>query len=523
MKSKNIIVPSLSFATFGMLFPLTGNASSPRKVEDARKPNIIYILADDLGYAHLGCYGQKKIETPNIDALASKGMVFSQHYAGAPLCAPSRCVLLTGKHLGHAQIRGNDDMEERGDVWDFIKTQENLTLEGQYPLKAGTQTIASVLKNDGYKTAIVGKWGLGGPSTDGIPNKLGFDFFFGFNCQRLAWNYYPKYLWRDTVKVWQNNEMLIPGTVGKLASLPQGADPYDEKNYDRYSSNDYAPAAMQKEVVSFIRKNKNQPFFLYYATTLPHPALQAPKRWVDYYHQKFGDEKPYLGEKKYFPCRYPHATFAAMVSYLDEQVGELVAELKNLGLYENTLIIFSSDNGPGNQGGSDPVWFDSARPFKCEQGWGKGFLTEGGVRIPMIAHWPEKIKAGSRTELVSAFYDVLPTLCDVAGIKAPEDIDGISFLPTLIGKEQPKHEFLYWDFPSGGGQQGIRLDNWKALRKHIFKDSLRVHLYNLENDIKETNDVSSQHPELVRRMETIFRQEHKTPEGKMFKMKALGD
>jgi arylsulfatase len=494
------------------------------QTEKASPPNIIYILADDIGYGQLGCYGQEKIETPNIDDLAKKGMLFTQHYAGAPVCAPSRCVLLTGKHSGHAQIRGNDEQTERGDVWDYVKTQENPELEGQRPLKTGTTTIGALLQEAGYKTGIVGKWGLGGPLTDGIPNKQGFDFFYGYNCQRQAWNYYPTYLWKDTAKVWLDNELIIPGTNNNKTLLPKEADPYDENSYSAYSSNIYSPAKMQNEVLGFIRENRERPFFMYYATPIPHTALQAPKRLVDYYHDKFGEEEPYLGEKNYFPVRYPRATYAAMITYLDEQVGELVSELKNLGLYENTLIIFTSDNGPANMGGADPVWFDSAKPFKCGPGWGKGRLTEGGIRVPMIAHWPEKIEAGSETDHISVFYDVLPTLCDVAEIESPKYTDGISFLPTLLSKKnQQKHNFLYWEYPGAGGQQAIRMGKWKGIRKNILNGNLQVQLYNLENDIREQEDISGQHPEIVQQIETIFEQEHEVPEIEKFKMPALGD
>ena len=483
------------------------------------KPNIIYILADDLGYAELGCYGQEKIETPNIDKLAEEGMRFTQHYAGAPVCAPSRCVLLTGKHLGHAQIRGNDEWGSRGDVWDFKAMFENPELEGQRPLKTGTETIGRLLQSAGYKTGVVGKWGLGAPHTVGIPNKQGFDFFFGYNCQRQAHTYFPLHLWKDTSRVMLNNKLVPPNT-----KLPEGADIYDPKSYSDFWLTDYAPELMQKEVVNFIKENKEQPFFMYYATPIPHAPIQAPPRWVNYYVDKFGDEEPYLGERGYFPHRYPHAGYAAMVSYFDEQVGEIVATLKELGLYENTLIIFSSDNGPTFNGGADSPWFDSAKPFKSERGWGKGNVNEGGIRVPMIAHWPGKISAGTESDHISAFYDVLPTLCDVAGIEKPEVTDGISFLPAMLQNgEQEKHEFLYWEFPAYGGQQAVRMGKWKGIRKNIFKDSLQVQLYNLEEDIQELNDVSDEYPEVVTQIEMIFKREHTTPEIDRFKIKQLGD
>lgn len=519
IKYNKIIISTACVATLGVLPTFAG---TPQKKQG--KPNIIYILADDLGYAQLGCYGQEKIETPNIDKLAANGIRFSQHYAGAPLCSPSRCVLMTGQHTGHAQIRANDECENRGNVWDYVETQEKPELEGQFPLNAGTETIASLLRKAGYKTGMVGKWGLGGPETDGTPNKLGFDYFYGFNCQRQAWNYYPRYLWENATKVWLNNTLMVPGTSNKKLELPEGFDPYNEESYSIYTSNEYAPDAMQKKVINYIRENKKQPFFLYYATTIPHTALQAPKRWIDYYHKKFGNEEPYLAEKNYFPARYPHATFAAMISHLDEQVGELVAELKKLGIYENTLILFSSDNGPANAGGTDSPWFDSAKPYRCGPGWGKGNVTEGGIRIPMIAQWPEKIKAGTSTDHLSAFYDVMPTLCEIAGITPPQNIDGKSFLPTLRGKgNQQQHEFLYWEFPESGGQQAIRMEKWKGVRKKIIAGDLRIKLYNLEEDTQESNDVSSQHPDIIKQMEEIFIREHKLAENEHFRIKQLGD
>jgi arylsulfatase len=483
------------------------------------KPNIIYILADDLGYAELGCYGQEKIETPNIDRLAENGMRFTQHYAGAPVCAPSRCVLLTGKHLGHAQIRGNDEWGSRGDVWDFQAMFENPELEGQRPLKPGTETIGRLLKKAGYKTGVVGKWGLGAPHTEGIPNKQGFDFFYGYNCQRQAHTYFPLHLWKDTSRVLLDNKLVPPNT-----KLPEGADIFDPESYDNFWLTDYSPDLMQKEVINFIKENQEEPFFMYYATPIPHAPIQAPPRWVNYYVEKFGDEEPYLGERGYFPHRYPHAGYAAMVSYFDEQVGEIVASLKELGLYENTLIIFSSDNGPTFNGGTDSPWFDSAKPFKSERGWGKGNVNEGGIRVPMIAHWPGKIPAGTESNHISAFYDVLPTLCDVAGVEKPANTDGISFLPEMLQNSiQQNHEFLYWEFPAYGGQQAVRMGKWKGIRKDIFNDSLQIQLYNLEEDIREQYDVSEEHPEIVNRVKEIFENEHTTPEIDRFKIKQLGD
>lgn len=502
----------------GMLLAILAGCSTQKKQEEA-KPNIIYILADDLGYAEIGCYGQQKIETPNIDNLATNGMRFTQHYAGAPVCAPSRCVLLTGKHLGHAQIRGNDEWASRGNVWDFEAMAKDPKLEGQRPLKAGTKTIGRLLQQAGYKTGVVGKWGLGAPLTEGIPNKQGFDFFYGYNCQRQAHTFFPVHLWKDTTKVILNNKMVPPNT-----KLPKDADLYNPEVYADYWLTDFSAELMQKEVINFIKENKDESFFMYYATPIPHNPLQAPKRWVDYYVDKFGDEEPYDGSRGYFPHRYPHAAYAAMVSYMDEQVGEIVATLKELGLYENTIIMFSSDNGPTYSGGADSPWFDSAKPFKSERGWGKGNVTEGGIRVPMIAQWPGKISPGTETDHISAFYDVLPTLCEIAQVDYPDETDGISFLPTFLAKkEQKKHEFLYWEFPAYGGQQAVRMGKWKGIRRNIFKDNLKIELYNLEDDIRELNDVSEQHPEIVKQIEQILKQEHTPAELGRFKIKQLED
>ncbi len=495
------------------------NIKSGQKENETRKPNIIYILADDLGYGELGCYGQEKIETPHIDALADIGMKFTQHYSGAPVCAPARCVLLTGLHSGHAFVRSNDEWRERGEVWDFAKAVEDPHLEGQRPIPSNTVTIGKILQKAGYTTACVGKWGLGAPFTEGVPNKQGFDFFYGYNCQRQAHTYYPKHLWKNEEKIWLDNELVVPNT-----KLDEGADPYDMASYAKYTQREYAPELMQKEVLSFVERNKDKPFFLYYATPIPHDPLQAPKRWVDYYNNKFGDEEPYLGDKGYFPNRYPHATYAAMISYLDEQVGELIDKLKALGIYDNTLIIFTSDNGPTYAGGVDSPYFDSAKPFHCTHGWGKGFVHEGGIRVPMVAVWKDHIQPGSHSDHISAFWDVLPTLAELAGAEIPENTDGISFLPALTGKgTQKEHDYLYWEFPSYQGQQAVRKGDWKAIRKDIFKGNMDIALYNLAEDIVEENNVADQYPEIVDEMQKIMKEARVMPQTERFRMKQLGD
>jgi arylsulfatase A-like enzyme len=482
------------------------------------KPNIIFILADDLGYGELESYGQTKIETPNIDILAENGMRFTDHYAGSAVCAPSRCILLTGKHGGHAHIRGNHEWGERGPVWDMTKSVDDPNLEGQFPMNASEVTIAEKLQEAGYLTGMVGKWGLGGPLSESVPNLQGFDWFCGINCQRQAHTYYPKHLWLNDKKLKLNNKLVVPGT-----KLAPDADPLDPESYSDYTLTDYAPDVMQKHALEFIRESGDQPFFLYYASPIPHAAIQAPTEWVEKYVEKFGDEEPYLGNQGYFPHRYPHAGYAAMVSYLDMQVGEIVQLLKELEKYENTLIIFTSDNGPTYNGGTDSPWFNSAGPFYETQGWGKGYLHEGGIRVPMIASWPAKIKPGALTNHPSAFYDVFPTLCEIAGVDAGTDTDGLSFAPTLLGKSQAEPEYLYWEFPSYGGQQAVRMGKWKGIRKDILKGNTEIDLYNLETDLTEEQNVASENPEIVEKIRRIMKNEHSQAEIERFRMAALGD
>lgn len=292
-----------------------------------KKPNIIYILADDLGISELGCYGQQLIETPNIDRLSQEGMTFSNHYSGTAVSAPSRCVLFTGLHTGHAYIRGNDEMASRGDVWNHKAVLADSTLEGQRPVPAETVMIPAVMKQAGYTTACIGKWGLGYPGSASTPNKMGFDFFYGYNCQREAHTYYPPFLYRNEHREYLNNPLVVPHT-----KLDKGADPYEEKSYAKYTLNEYAPDLMYKEILNFIDLTKDNPFVLFWTTPLPHVPLQAPEKWVKHYVNKFGDEKPYTGNKDYFPCRYPRATYAAMISYWDEQIGGLINKLKELGI-----------------------------------------------------------------------------------------------------------------------------------------------------------------------------------------------
>lgn len=486
-----------------------GESKLNKPAASSVRPNIIYILADDLGYGDTGPYGQTKIETPTLDILAESGMRFTQHYAGAAVCAPSRCVLLTGLHTGHAQVRGNDEWAERGEVWNYKAMIADSTLEGQRPIAPGTATVGRLLQEAGYVTAAVGKWGLGAPNTEGIPNKQGFDFFFGYNCQRQAHTYYPVHLYRNEKRVYLNNDTIAPHS-----GLAEGADPLVIENYDRFTLKEYSPDLMFNEITNFINDNSHNPFFLYWATTIPHLALQAPKEWVDRYVQKFGDEKPYTGDNGYFPARYPHATYAAMVSYLDDQIGKVVQQLKELGIYDNTVILFSSDNGPAYNAGTDSPWFDSGGPFRSDYGYGKGFLHEGGIRVPLIVSWPGVVKPGSVSDLQSAFWDILPTFCDIAGIQAPQKIDGISFLPELMGKKQKKHKYFYWETNEYGGQQAVLTGNMKAIRKNMNKGNEVFELYDLDSDPQETTDIAAKYPDIIRKVTEIAGREHTDPQQK---------
>ncbi|HAQ19022.1 MAG TPA: arylsulfatase [Prolixibacteraceae bacterium] len=454
-------------------FFLSGSDAKTGGVKNL-KPNIVYILADDLGYGDLSCYGQKKFKTPNIDRLASQGMLFTQHYSGSTVCAPSRSSLMTGLHTGHTPIRGNKGWKP----------------EGEYPISASAFTLAEMLKQAGYTTGAFGKWGLGFIGTEGDPNQQGFDEFFGFNSQNLAHNYYPEYLWDNDQK------LILKG------------------NSDNQSGQ-YAPELIHKRALQFIGKNDpsktGKPFFLFYPNTIPHAELSVPEENLKEFRGKLMPEKIFKGvEPKsetfrkggYGRQNETHAAFAAMVTLLDKQVGEVVAKLKELGLDKNTIIIFSSDNGPHLEGGADPDYFDSNGPLK---GY-KRDLYEGGIRVPMIACWPGIIRAGSTTDHVSAFWDVMPTVAEITGIPAPENLDGISFLPTLTGQAgQKQHESMYWEFHELKGRQALRMGNWKLVRYNVLTpDNTTTELYDLKTDLGEEKNIAGNHPELVKKMIEIL-------------------
>ena len=452
------------FAFFAVLLLLSCKNQSA-KIADSAKPNIVFILADDLGYGDLSCYGQQKFLTPNLDKMAAGGMRFTQHYSGTTVCAPSRSSLMTGQHTGHTPIRGNKEWKP----------------EGQWPMKEEAVTVAEILKQAGYVTGAFGKWGLGFVGTEGDPNQQGFDEFYGYNCQRLAHNYYPGHLWDNQQKL----EII-------------------ENSGDKFGV--YAPKLIHERALQFIEKNKDKPFFLFYPNVIPHAELLIPGENLDEFRGRFLPEKEFKGiesgDKNFREGGYgtqpeSHAAFAAMVTLLDKQVGEILAKLKELGLEKNTLVIFSSDNGPHQEGGADPDYFDSNGPLK---GY-KRDLYEGGIRVPMIAFWEGKIVAGSTSDYMSAFWDFLPTVAEIAGVQLSKNIDGISYLPTLLGKEQKQHEYLYWEFHELKGRQAVRKGEWKLVRYNVFEpENTTTELYNLKTDIGEQNNVAELHPEVVKEL-----------------------
>lgn len=518
----------LAAAGLAAASPTAISRENKTRAKDPR-PNVIFILMDDAGHGDFGCYGQLKTETPNIDALAGRGIRFTDMYTACALSAPSRCALITGQHMGHAQIRDNQEGlnidPSIHNIWDYREVDMDPSLEGQAGLLPGTPTLGTMMKQAGYTTGMVGKWGLGAPTSESVPWKMGFDYYYGCICQRVAHSHYPKYFWENDKKVYINPSAPVPGTA-----LPEGSNPMDESAYEFLRGDgNYGPDAMYGSIESFVSENADKPFFLMWTTPLPHSPLQAPKEWVDKYVAKFGDEAPLQGEyhinqwpHNYFPCRYPHATYAAMISYFDHQVGMLVEKLKELGIYENTLIVFTSDNGPANNASSPTVWFDSAYPFRCGKGWGKSTVQEGGLRMPFIVSWPSKIRRASVNSHMGAFYDVMPTLAEIAGVQAPDN-DGISMLPTITGKgEQKEHPYLYFEYPGDKGFLAVRIGNWKGIVRKVKEGNRKMELYDISNPShsveSRTNDVAEQHPDIVERMWEIIKESHEEPADSFYKM-----
>lgn len=418
-----------------------------------KRPNIVFILADDLGYGDLGCYGQERIRTPNIDRLAARGRRFTQCSAGSTVCAPSRCSLMTGLHAGHGRVRGN----------------------ALVPLRPEDVTIAEVLKPAGYATGIFGKWGLGEPGTTGLPNRQGFDEWFGYLNQRHAHNYYPEYLWKNEQKYrLEGNE---------------------EKGNSNYAIKgvQYAPDLFTREALDYLDRHESGPFLLFLTSTIPHANNERGR--AEGNGMEVPSDAPYSAE----PWPQVEKNHAAMITRLDGDVGRVLDRLRALGLEDDTIVFFTSDNGPHKEGGADPAFFRSSGPLR---GF-KRALYDGGIRVPMIVRWPGHVEAGSVSDAVWAFWDVLPTLAELAGVPAPSGIDGISQVPAILGKGgQPAHEFLYWEFHEGGFKQAVRTGDWKAVRPGPCQP---LELYNLKDDIGEEHDVAAKHPDVVARIEAYLR------------------
>lgn len=453
-----------------------------------QKPNIIYILADDLGYGDLSSYGQVNFKTPHIDKLAENGIKFTQHYTGSAVCAPSRSSLMTGLHTGHTPIRGNRELKGQ---------------EGQEPIPTSSITIAEVLKDAGYTNGAFGKWGLGYIGSTGDPINQGFDEFYGYNCQRQAHRYYPTHLWKNDEKV------LLKGN-------------------DYTNTVTYAPDLIQKETLRFLEDNKDKPFFAYVPLVLPHAELMAPKDSIfKKYDGKF-KEVPHTTKERYTsdygpdinPTEYssqdkPYAMYASMVDRLDVYVGQIVAKVKELGIEDNTIIMFASDNGPHKEGGANPAYFNSGGGLKGE----KRDLYEGGIRTPFIAVWPNKIKPDTTTDMVSAFWDILPTVAEITDAKVPAGVDGISLVPTLLNKgEQKQHQYLYWEFNIQKGRKAVRKGDYKGVWYKMNADKPgNFELYNLKNDEAETTNIADKHPKIVLEMKQLMKDSH--TESKLFPFK----
>jgi len=463
---------NIKFVLFSMLFSIALVSCA----QENKKPNIIYILADDMGIGDLGSYGQKIIQTPNLDKMAANGMRFTQHYSGAAVCAPSRSTLMTGQHTGHTPIRGNREVGNN--------------IEGQVPIPANTVTLSEILKAQGYATGMFGKWGLG--FNEGDPNNQGFDEFYGYNDQKLAHRYYPPYL--------NHNQ--------KRDSL---------EGNDWTNKVTYAPNKIQDRRLKFLEDNKDKPFFAYIPLVLPHAEIISPNDSIfKLYENKFietpytvdndytSDYGPNIVKHHYASVAKPLATYATMVTRIDAYVGQIIDKVNELGLAENTIIMFASDNGPTTLGGANPDFFSSNSDFR---GY-KRDLYEGGIRAPFIVVWPNKVEKASITNHVSTFWDVLPTLTEITNSETPDNIDGISFLPTLIGEEkQAQHDYLYWEYNIKGGRKAVRKGNWKGVWYNMnTKKQGHLELYNLAEDISETTDVADKHPEIVAEFKQIMKE-----------------
>lgn len=459
-----------------------------------RKPNVIFILADDLGYNELGSYGQKKIKTPYLDKIAKEGMRFTRNYSGNAVCAPSRCVLMTGKHPGHAFIRNNGELKP----------------EGQRPIPMNEVTMAEIFKKEGYVTGAFGKWGLGGPGTEGDPMNQGFDRFYGYNCQRHAHSYYPNYLWSDRDRVPLANNPPVPGH----ASLPKGSDPADPESYEVFKGKDYASDRINEQALEFITTNKDKPFFLYYPTLIPHVALHVPDEELKPYLKLKWNDPPFTRSQGYgyTPHFTPRAAYAAMITRMDRYVGNVVNLIEKLNLTNDTIVIFSSDNGTTHlKLEVDYDFFESVGNLRGL----KGSLYEGGIRVPLLVKWPGKVKAGSISDKMIGFEDWMVTLHNLIDAKDPltANHDGHDQTDHLLGNCQLSRPPLYREFSGYGGQQAVWMDKWKGIRQKMIRkgknhDPLKIELYDLSVDESETEDLASKHPDIVDKIKKMMTDLH---------------
>lgn len=459
-----------------------------------RKLNVVLIVADDLGWGEVGCYGQQKIQTPQIDQLAREGTCFTQFYSGAPVCAPSRCVLMTGKHLGHAEIRSNRPAQRSFPEYE----------EGQHPLSKEAVTMAQIFQNAGYATGAFGKWGLGPVGSTGDPNRKGFDLFYGYNSQSVAHSYYPTHLWRNSEKVIIND----PPVPGKL-KVPTG-----EIRAEDYRGKNYAPALMIAEAERFLDDHHNRPFFLYLPFIEPHVSMHPPQESIDRFPREW-DTKVYRGESGYLPHPRPHAAYAAMISDLDSYVGRVMQKLKDYQLMDDTLVIFTSDNGTTHQGpkgaefyvgGTDPEFFNSTAGLK---GF-KGSVYEGGIRVPFIVRLPGKIPADKVDSTPAWFADLFPTLCAAAGLKIPSGLDGADLWPHLTSAAPLQREHpMVWIFPEYRGQVAVRMGDFKVLRRDLMtRHPGDWEVYDISADPHEERNMAQQHPEVIRQAKEILHREN---------------
>ena len=478
-----------------------------------QKPNIIFILCDDMGYGDLGCYGQQYISTPNIDRMAQEGMRFTQAYAGSPVSAPSRATIMTGQHSGHSHVRGNKEYWGDSPLMKYGDNDE-YTVVGQEPYDPNHIILPEIMQKNGYTTGMFGKWAGGYEGSCSTPDKRGIDEYYGFICQFQAHLYYPNFLNRYSKS--NGDTATIRITLDENIKYPMYGDDY--KKRPQYSAD-----LIHQEALKWIdSQDGSRPFYGFFTYTLPHAELVQPNDSIlKQYKEKFFHDKTWGGSEgsRYNPAVHTHAEFAGMITRLDAYVGEILAKLKEKGLDENTIVIFSSDNGPHEEGGADPEFFGRDGKLRGL----KRQCYEGGIRIPFIVRWPGKVKAGTVNDYQLAFYDIMPTFCELIGDKKfpkkyinknleGDCFDGISFAPTLFGDDenQKKHDYLYWEFHETD-QLAVRMGDWKLVVKKGIP-----HLYNLADDIHEDNDISTNHPEIVKQMIEIIKKEHK--ESDIFKI-----